>query len=55
MFDEGSFLNGQYTVFGEVVSGMDIVDRIKKGDKSANGMVQNPDRIVRMRLLADAK
>ena len=54
-FDDASFLNGQYTVFGEVVSGMDVVDKIKKGDQNANGQVKSPDKIVSMRLLADAK
>jgi peptidylprolyl isomerase len=47
-------LTGQYTIWGEVVSGMDVVRKIRKGDQARNGMVQNPDRIVRMRLLADA-
>ncbi len=47
-------LTGQYTIWGEVVSGMDVVRKIKKGDPARNGMVQAPDRIVRMRLLADA-
>ncbi|MDR0252409.1 MAG: peptidylprolyl isomerase [Brucellaceae bacterium] len=55
MFDEGSFLNGQYTVVGEVVSGMENVDKIKKGSKSANGAVDNPDRIVKAIVLADRK
>ena len=55
MFAEGSFLNGKYTVFGEVVSGMDVVDKIKKGDQAANGTVRNPDKIVRMRVAADVK
>ena len=54
-FDEASFLNRQYTVFGEVVSGMDVVDKIKKGDKARNGTVANPDRIVSMRIAADVK
>jgi cyclophilin family peptidyl-prolyl cis-trans isomerase len=48
-------LTGQYTVVGEVVSGMDVVDKIKKGDSQANGVVQNPDRIVKMQRAADAK
>ena len=48
-------LTGQYTVVGEVVSGMDVADKIKKGNPNANGMVQNPDRIVKMQLAADAK
>ena len=42
MFDEGSFLNGQYTVVGEVVSGQDVVDRIRRGE-GANGEVSDPD------------
>ncbi|MBI4273117.1 MAG: peptidylprolyl isomerase [Rhizobiales bacterium] len=50
MFAEGSFLNGKYTVIGEVVSGMEAVDKIKRGEP-----VPNPDRIVRMQVAADAK
>jgi peptidylprolyl isomerase len=48
-------LTGQYTLFGEVVAGMDVVDKIKKGDRNANGAVQSPDRIVRMQLAADVR
>ena len=48
MFDEGSFLNGQYTVVGKVVSGMEAVDKIKRGAQSANGAVQNPDRMIKV-------
>jgi len=55
MFAEAPSLNGQYTVIGEVVSGMDVVDNIKKGSESNNGAVANPDRIVHMRVAADAK
>jgi peptidylprolyl isomerase len=54
-FAEAPFLNGQYTVFGEVVSGMDVVDKIKKGDKANNGQVTKPDKITKMRLAADAQ
>jgi peptidylprolyl isomerase len=49
-FAEASFLNGQYTVFGEVVSGMDLVDKIKKGDPNNNGSVSSPDRMLKVRL-----
>jgi peptidylprolyl isomerase len=42
MFAEQSSLNGQYTVIGEVVSGMDVVDKINKGEPP-----RNPDRILR--------
>ncbi len=41
-FDDASFLNGKYTVVGEVTSGMDVVDKIKKGSKSDNGSVTEP-------------
>jgi peptidylprolyl isomerase len=55
MFDEAPSLNGQYTVIGEVVSGMAAVDKIKKGSEANNGSVTNPDRIVHMQVAADAK
>jgi peptidylprolyl isomerase len=50
MFTDYPSLNGQYTVIGEVVSGMEVVDKIKKGEP-----VTDPDRIVRMQVAADAK
>ncbi len=49
-FGDASFLNGQYTVIGEVVSGMENVDKIKRGEP-----VQNPDKIVSMKVAADVK
>src|ERR1051325_4564597 len=55
MFDEAPSLNGQYTVIGEVVSGMAAVDKIKKGSAANNGAVTDPDRIVHMQVAADAK
>ena len=55
MYADAPSLNGQYTVIGEVVSGMDSVDKIKKGPEANNGSVPNPDRIVRMQVAADAK
>ncbi len=48
-------LTGQYTIVGEVVSGMDVVDKIKKGSQANNGQVANPDKIVKMQLAADAR
>src|SRR3954470_3172110 len=48
-------LTGQYTLFGEGVSGMDVVDKIKKGSQANNGQVSGPDKIVKMQLAADAK
>lgn len=53
MFDEGAFLNGQYTVFGEVESGMELVDGIKKGNQAANGSVDDPDRMIKVEIAAD--
>lgn len=51
-FAEAPWLNGQYTVWGEVVSGMEYVDMIKKGS-GANGMVAQPDEIISMSVIAD--
>jgi cyclophilin family peptidyl-prolyl cis-trans isomerase len=45
-FKEASFLDRQYTVFGKVIEGMDLVDKIKRGDKNNNGSVSNPDKII---------
>jgi peptidylprolyl isomerase len=54
MFARAPSLDGKYTIWGEVVSGMDHVDRIKKGDPANDGAVADPDRIIRMRVAADA-
>ena len=54
-FGDASFLDGQYTIVGEVISGMDIVDKIKKGSKADNGSVTAPDKIVKMRMASDDK
>ena len=43
---DASFLDGQYTVFGKVVSGMEFVDGLEKGPAEQNGAVVNPDQIV---------
>jgi len=50
MYADGAFLNGKYTVVGEVVSGMDVVDKIKKGEP-----VVDPDRMTRVQVGADVK
>lgn len=54
-FDDATFLDGQYTVFGKVIEGMEYVDMIKKGNPQMNGTVQNPDVIVKMQVAADVK
>lgn len=53
-FDDAPHLNGQYTVWGRVVSGMEFVDNIKKG-APGSGAVTDPDKIIRMRVAADVK
>ena len=48
-FKESSFLDRQYTVFGKVIEGMDLVDKIKRGDQNNNGSVSNPDKIISLK------
>jgi peptidylprolyl isomerase len=55
MFGDGSFLNGKYTVVGQVVSGMEVVDKLKKGPESQNGAVSDPDRMLKVQVAADVK
>ena len=50
MFGDGGFLDGQYTAFGQVVSGMDVVDKVKAGTQENNGQVDNPDKVISMRM-----
>ena len=45
-FDQASFLDRQYTVFGKVIEGMEFVDMIKRGDSNNNGSVSDPDKII---------
>src|SRR6267142_3459144 len=55
MFAPNPSLDGKYTIWGTVVSGMDNVDKIKKGDPARNGSVTNPDKIIKMQVAADAE
>ena len=50
MYADGAFLNGKYTVVGEVASGMEVVDKIKPGEP-----VANPDKMTKVQVAADAK
>jgi cyclophilin family peptidyl-prolyl cis-trans isomerase len=50
-----TYLDGQYTYWGKVTSGMEFVDKIKKGDKDDNGSVHSPDKIIKMQVAADVK
>ena len=55
-FAPAPFLDGKYTIWGQVVSGMEFVDMIKKGDDDPNGMVTPPqDKIIKMQVAADVK
>lgn len=55
MLGASDHLDNKYTVWGEVTSGMEYVDMIKKGDESRNGTVRDPDHIVTMRVAADVE
>jgi peptidylprolyl isomerase len=48
-FDDARFLDGQYTVWGQVTEGMENIDKIKRGEP-----VKDPDKIVSMKVAADA-
>jgi peptidylprolyl isomerase len=53
MFAPAPNLDGAYTVVGQVEDGMDAVDKIKRGARNANGVVQDPDRIIGARIASD--
>ena len=50
-FKPAPFLDRQYTVFGKVITGMELVDKIKRGDESDNGAVSDPDMIISFKSL----
>ena len=53
-FEKSSFLDGKYTVLGEIVSGMELIDRLKKG-APGSGQVTNPDKMIKVQVAADVK
>ena len=55
VYARSAWLDGKYTVWGKVVKGMKYVGMLKRGDEAANGLVDDPDKIVRMRVMADVK
>jgi cyclophilin family peptidyl-prolyl cis-trans isomerase len=55
MFAPAPSLDGKYTIWGRVTSGMEYIDQIKKGDPNRNGAVSNPDKIIKMQVAADAE
>ena len=50
-FKAAPFLDRQYTVFGKVIEGMEVVDKIKKGNENNNGAVTDPDKIISFKSL----
>ena len=54
-FGDVPHLDGQYTVWGKVAEGMEYVDQIKRGASHNNGLVDNPDKIIRMQVAIDAQ
>ena len=52
---DSTYLDGQYTIWGYVVSGMEFVDNIKRGNPMQDGLVQNPDKIIKMTIASDVK
>jgi len=55
VFKRAPHLDGAYTVWGQVVEGMEFVNKIKKGSSSNGGKVTNPDKIIKMQVAADVK
>jgi peptidylprolyl isomerase len=51
MFADGDFLNGQYTVFGRVIEGMDVVDAIKRGTGQNGAVIGQPDVMTTVRVV----
>jgi peptidylprolyl isomerase len=51
MFDRGDFLNGQYTVIGEVVSGLEVLDAIKRGEEPNGAVIGEPDVMQGVRVI----
>jgi peptidylprolyl isomerase len=52
---DAGFLDGKYTIFGQVTSGMEFVDKIKAGSEANNGAVAQPDKIIKAQIAADAE
>ena len=55
VFSRSRFLDGKYPVWGQVTKGMKHVGKIKRGNESRNGAVDDPDKIIRMHVAADVK
>jgi peptidylprolyl isomerase len=55
VFKDSNFLDGQYTVWGKVVSGMEFVDKIKRGAPGSGAVAAPADKMIKVQVAADAK
>ena len=55
VFKDSNFLDGQYTVWGKVVSGMEFVDKIKRGAPGSGAVAAPQDKMIKVQVAADAK
>ena len=55
VISDSDYLDGEYTIWGYVVDGMEYVDRIKKGNIVNDGLVVNPDKIIKMSIASDVE
>ena len=55
VFKDSNFLDGQYTVWGKVTSGMEFVDKIKRGQGQSGSVPPPPDKMIKVQVAADAK
>jgi peptidylprolyl isomerase len=53
VYDEAPQFQGRFTIWGEVVEGMELIDNVKKGTRRTNGRVSNPDRLITIQVAAD--
>ena len=53
VYERSDWLDGKYSIVGQVIDGMGVADTLKKGSRANNGLVDSPDKIVRMRLASD--
>ena len=55
VLEDSTYLDGQYTIWGYIVDGMEFVDNVKKGDVSNNRLVKDPDKIIKMSVAIDVE